>query len=161
MLTEFTELIKMKPSRKKPIEGDVFVLQPFEGVYHFGKVIKTKIKSEFPFVNGWDLVYIYSVSSDKKTMPTELNPSNLLLPPVVVNHQGWLKGYFETIGNLSVTDADKAVDFGFWHHTSEKFYNLEGTPILEPQLWSGVGLVSYGGIGRSIHLIVKGETHLL
>ena len=33
-MTEFTDLIAMKKSRKTPQKGDVFVVQPFQSVFY-------------------------------------------------------------------------------------------------------------------------------
>lgn len=35
-------LIPIKTSRKKPKTGDVFLVQPINGVYYYGKVISEK-----------------------------------------------------------------------------------------------------------------------
>ncbi|MFC5446708.1 immunity 26/phosphotriesterase HocA family protein [Paenibacillus aestuarii] len=152
----------MKSSRKKPLEGDVFILQPQDNLFMYGKVIKVNVSSKDPFVNGGNLVYIYKKQSADKIMPDVLSPNDLLFPPMVTNHQGWLKGYFEMIGNNGITEDELDVNFGFWHKTSEKFYNLHGEVLQdEPLQWTGSGLVSYGGIGRAIHRIFRGESHLL
>lgn len=55
----FNYLISMKKSRKKPQEGDVFVLQPIKDVFYYGKVIQTNLKSVDSFINGMTLIYIY------------------------------------------------------------------------------------------------------
>ena len=52
-------LIPMKKTRKKPKTGDVFVVQPIEGVYYYGKVISDKNKNEYELISGFPLIYIY------------------------------------------------------------------------------------------------------
>ena len=40
---EFTYLIPIKKSKKAPQQGDVFVVQPFQNIFYYGKVIQTNI----------------------------------------------------------------------------------------------------------------------
>lgn len=158
----FTELIKMKSSRKKPVEGDIFILQPKENLFLYGKVIQANITSKIPFMDEGHLVYIYKKQSNHKVIPDVLDPNKLLFPPAVTNQLGWVKGYFETIGNQKVTTEELSINFGFWHDTSRTFYDLYGEVLKEePSQWKGAGLTSYGGIGRAIHRIFRGEPHLL
>lgn len=56
-------LIKMNPSRKRPKDGDVFVIQPVESIYCFGIVVRTKVPSKDPMINGGSLIYIYKYFS--------------------------------------------------------------------------------------------------
>ncbi|MCM1124246.1 MAG: hypothetical protein NC416_16815 [Eubacterium sp.] len=58
-ILSFNYLISMKKSAKKPQEGDVFVLQPINDVFYYGKVIQTNLKSVDSFINGMTLIYIY------------------------------------------------------------------------------------------------------
>jgi hypothetical protein len=39
------QMIQMNKSRKKSCIGDVFVLQPIQGIFYYGKVIKTDLRS--------------------------------------------------------------------------------------------------------------------
>jgi hypothetical protein len=59
---EAIELVKMKPSRKKLKDGDIFVLQPKKDIYMFGKVIRSNLKMENDIgMNGGIIVHIYKV----------------------------------------------------------------------------------------------------
>ncbi|MFE5321501.1 Imm26 family immunity protein [Paenibacillus sp. NPDC056579] len=88
---KFNELLMMKSSRKRPTSGDTFVIQPMEGRYFFGRVVLTNIESKHPFFKGWNLLYIYNKSSIKKEVPPDLTQSELIIPPVIINNQGWAK----------------------------------------------------------------------
>lgn len=117
MSDEFNLLVKMEPSRKRPNPGDVFVVQPKEGLYCYGKVIRK----------------------------FELSVNNLLIPPQAVNNQGWLKGYYQTIGNLDVTESV------YWHTSFSKMYDEEGNEIdREPQVLALYAVSSYGSMGYKI-----------
>ncbi|WP_419670164.1 Imm26 family immunity protein [Alicyclobacillus macrosporangiidus] len=50
----------MKPSRKRPKPGDIFVVQPKQGLYLLGRVIRTNLPSKDGFVRGANLIYIYN-----------------------------------------------------------------------------------------------------
>lgn len=152
---KFEYLISMRKSRKKPQEGDVFVLQPIEGEFYFGKVIQTNLKSIDSFVNGMTLIYVYQYSSNNKELPGTLENEELLIPPVVVNNRPWTMGYFETIGNVGVSESERNVDFAFWDVLREKYvdFTTKEEMVLkhEPKYRSILGLGSYGVIGKEVH----------
>lgn len=146
-------LISMKKSTKKPQEGDVFVLQPIKDVFYFGKVIQTSLKSVDSFINGMILIYIYQCSSNNKVIPNDLDNKELLIAPVIVNHQPWRKGYFETVGNAGVSERDRNIDFAFWNVLKEEYVDINGRVVIlnnEPKYRSIYGLGSYGIVGKDV-----------
>ncbi len=150
-----TELIRMKPSRLKPNEGDIFVIQPKEGFYYYGKVIRTNILNKDPMINGWNVIYIYNKLSKEVVLPDILDPQQLLIPPQIVNNQGWLKGYFMTVGSSQITKND-IIDYGFWDVFRKRFVNEEGTLLgYEPKIWADYGLGSYGIVGHDVQEALK------
>ncbi|BBH19475.1 hypothetical protein Back11_08200 [Paenibacillus baekrokdamisoli] len=162
MATEFTELISMKKARKRPLECDVFVIQPKEDHYYWGKVIKTDIGGKNLNFQGMNLIYVYNCLSHTKEIPTDLDQHEFLFAPTVVNFQGWLKGYFETVGNEPVTAREASIDFGFFddYERQDKFYNLEGERIFhKPQYTRLDGLASYGYVGRQAHRVLYGKEY--
>ncbi|NTW71791.1 MAG: hypothetical protein HGA49_06060 [Eubacteriaceae bacterium] len=147
----FKELIAMKKVRSKPSEGDVFVIQPKEGTYYYGKVILTNIKSKDSFINGMSLVYIYNKVSSQKNAIEGVEDNDLLIPPIIVNNQPWQKGYFETVGNVGITENEMNVDFGFWDTLKKKFVNCNGDELLKkPKYWTHYGLGSFGVVGKEV-----------
>ncbi|WP_405079952.1 immunity 26/phosphotriesterase HocA family protein [Paenibacillus chitinolyticus] len=162
MTEEFTELRILKRTRKSPRVGDIFVMEPKENLFYFGKVINANVVSKNPLFNGGYLIYLYNYPATTKEIPDHLSPNNLLIPPIVTNKQGWLKGYFETVGSRDATSEEKNLDYGFWHSTSEKFYSLSWDVLTEkPTQFIRNGLISYGGIGRGIHRLLSGKPHNL
>ena len=154
----FNDLIAMKKSSKKPQEGDVFVLQPVIGKFYFGKVIQTDLKSLDSFINGMTLIYIYNYCSIEKEIPLELEKEELLIAPIIVNNQPWLKGYFETIGNKQVLENEKTIDFAFWNTLKKEYVDINGYVIKsKPQYSSIYGLGSYGVVGKEVRkaILVK------
>jgi len=154
----FNDLISMKKSSKNPQEGDVFVLQPTKGMFYFGKVIQTNLKSTDSFINGMTLIYIYKYCSINKELPLELEKEEFLIAPTIVNNQPWLKGYFETIGNVQVSENERTVEFAFWDVLKEEYVDISGQTITQkPQYWSVYGLGSYGVIGKEIQKAISGK----
>lgn len=161
-MDEFTELIKIKVSRKTPCAGDIFVIQPKEGIYVFGKVIDVKISSKNPFLNGWNLIYIFNKFSKQMILPDFLDPKQFLIPPMMVNNQGWLKGYFLTIGNSNVTEEERTIDLGFWDDIKKYYVDINGNMLSRtPGVCSFYGLGSYGAVGRSVQKVLKPNPKLL
>lgn len=162
MATEFTELIPMKKSRKRPTVGDVFVIQPKENDFYFGKVIQTNIQGKNANFNRMNLIYMYNCLSHTKEIPDHLDRHEFIFPPTVVNFQGWLKGYFETVGNQPITEKETSIDYGFFddYKTRDKFYNVEGERIDHEPLYKDFhGLASYGYVGRETHRVLYGKTY--
>jgi len=157
---EFNELIKMEPSRKRPKVSDIFVVQPKEKLYYFGKVILTQIKSKDSFINGMNLIYIYNSPQKELIIPEDLELNKLIIPPTVVNNRGWLEGYFKTIGVRSVSEDDLKVDYGFKDiiRVNEFYCDVEGKKLEhKPKYCSIFGLGSYGVVGRQIQKILEGN----
>ena len=50
------------------------------------------------------LIYIYEYSRHDKVLLKNLEEENLLIAPMIVNNQPWSRGYFETIGNVPVSE---------------------------------------------------------
>lgn len=94
----------LRRSRKKPQPGDIFVFKMPKFDYVFGRVICTD--AEVDRIPGLILIYIYKAFSKDKNKIPQLDKNNLLVPPIIMNWQGWLQGYFETILNKPITKDD-------------------------------------------------------
>ena len=146
------KFVLMKKSRKKPCVGDVFVLQPYEEKYYFGKVIQTNLESTDSFVKGMNLIYIYDFCSNEKKMVDDFDSKELLISPMVVNNQPWIKGYFETIGSNAVTMREQNIDFGFWDVIREKYVDINRKELdKQPTYCSIFGLGSYGAVEKEFY----------
>ncbi|MFC1946271.1 immunity 26/phosphotriesterase HocA family protein, partial [Chloroflexota bacterium] len=120
------ELIVIKKSYKEPETGDVFALQPKEGVYYYGKVIRSKVESKNIMFKGWYLVFIFNIKTNQIQADVNINNVPLLIRPMVVNKRPWTMGYFKTINNTPITDYDCSIDYGFWDIIKKRYYNLSG-----------------------------------
>lgn len=109
----------LKPSRKRPSLGDVFVCQmkaPADR-YYFGRVIRTD--AAIGGFKNTNLIYLYRTSSDDKAALPNLHFSDLLMPPLATNNLPWRHGYFETIMN-SPLEATAVMP----HHTFKDFRGM-------------------------------------
>lgn len=98
----------LKPSGKKPIPGDVFALSPLEGMFLFGRVIRSDLPRERAPMPGANLIYVYRHrSGNLQPDRTELHAGALLLPPLFINQLPWTKGYFQSVAQLAVV-ADRS-----------------------------------------------------
>jgi hypothetical protein len=115
-----TNMQVLKPSRKKPVSGDIFALQLPDDQYLFGRVIYADLPVEKAPMPGSYLIYIYDhVSRQKTPVVDQLRPDRLLLPPVFINLMPWTKDYFETVETQNLTDADLLVQHCFRRWTGE------------------------------------------
>lgn len=133
-------------------------MQPMKGMFYFGKVIQMNLKSTDSFINGMTLIYIYKYCSINKELPLELEKEEFLIAPTIVNNQPWIKGYFETIGNVQVSESERNVEFAFWDVLKEEYVDINGQTITQkPRYWSIYGLGSYGVIGKEIQKAILGK----
>ena len=153
----FDLLIVQEKSNKKPKQGDVFVLNPGQGVFCFGKVVKTNVVSRDSFVNGMNLVFIYDCFSQTDKMPKDLE-SLEILSVQVINNQLWRKGFAKNIAVSEVTERDTNTDYGFWDTVNQVYVDLSGSPMDHIPNYKGIyGLGSYGSIGKEIHKALAGR----
>lgn len=152
----FSELIAMKKSLKHPQEGDVFALQPQKNIFYFGKVIQTNLKSTDSFIKGMTLIFIYDCFSIEKTAPKHFDENELLIAPIIVNNQPWIKGYFETVDNVPVSEREINLEFGFWDLLREKYVDIQGKKMRKkPKYCSIYGLGSYGVVGKEVQKAIE------
>lgn len=149
------QLIVLKKSNKKPVEGDTFVLSIRDNLYCFGKVIRTNVESQDSFVNGMYLIYIFDYFSSSDVYTKSIEDNNILLVEVI-NTQLWRKGFAKNIAFSEVTDKQKNEDFGFWDIIRETYVDVSGSKLgYIPKYKSVYGLGSYGIIGKELNKIVN------
>jgi len=131
----------LKPSRKKPVPGDVFALSPLDGLFLFGRVIRADLPRERAPMPGAYLLYVYRYQADDlQPDRAELHPGALLLPPLFINQMPWTKGYFQTFDNWSLSGADLVAQHCFLsagrgRYFDEDFNELPG-PIEQCGDWA-------------------------
>ena len=110
-------LIKLKKSKETVKEGDVFVLSMKGGLYFYGKVLQAKIEhvQKNSSYNEGIVIFIFKCKTNKKTLENfKPDYNKLLIGPDIVTSGYWAQGYFETIGNIPLTDEEKKLDYGFF-----------------------------------------------
>jgi hypothetical protein len=129
MMEAWTNLRVLRPSRKPPRPGDIFVLKPDDYRYVFGRVIRTEVNvGGFP---GGILIYIYGPTSSRKDRVPALDRDDLLLPPLATNRLPWVRGYFQTIATSPLKDSDILAVHCF-RSSSGDYFDEMGNPLRGP-----------------------------
>ena len=154
------DLVFMKKSRKKLNDGDVFVMQVYEGHYMFGKVIRAELKSPYGGFSGLVVVHIYRGLTLKPEKKRVLKEKDRILPPKIINRLGWSGGYYLTVDNQEVTDEDVPPgNYGFLKEFMVKnpYLDLDGNVFYEkPLIVGNYSLGNYLTIEESLkELLVK------
>ncbi|MBT8163364.1 immunity 26/phosphotriesterase HocA family protein [Arthrobacter sp. GN70] len=150
-----TNMHILKPSRKGPLPGDVFVLQMPDEMYSFGRVISTSA-----MVGGRiqaQLIYVYKVRSDSKALPerSELRSDCLLIPPMMTNRLPWSRGYLETVANLPLERDDVLSQHCFFDSSFRKYVDEFGDDLPGPVEPVGEhGLQSFRTIDDSVSAVL-------
>ncbi len=111
----------------------MFVALPPDGMYLFGRVIRTDALGPMSAL----LVYVYDFRSSTKDVPEALAPNSLLIPPALTNALGWRHGRFETIDNLPL-DADDVLRQHCFY-AAGRYYDDDGQTLAEPTEPCGIG----------------------
>ena len=152
---KFDLLLELKKSKKRPKEGDIFVLNPRKEVFCFGKVIMTNVESRDSFVNGMNLIFIYDYFSVDGSIPDNIESYNILLVEVV-NNQLWIKGFAENIAYSEVTEKEINADYAFWDMLKNEYVDIKGNTVnVIPKIKGTYGLGSYGIVGKEIHKVLE------
>ena len=79
--------------------GDMFLVQPIDGLFYVGQVIKSNLGEDAidPFIGGCHLIVIFdqpfsSIDVDTQTVPVDYY--RLLIKPCIVDAVYWKRGYF-------------------------------------------------------------------
>lgn len=141
----------LKRTRRAPQAGDIFVMQPPDGRFLYGRVISTS--AAIGPMKDCILIYIYRPRSSEKMVVPELNSDDLLVPPMLTNKLAWSKGFFELIDNRPLTPEDRLPQHCFarsWT-TPPQYFDDIGNQRSEPvQPVGEYGLQSYRTIDDRI-----------
>ena len=143
--------------------GDMFLVQPIDGLFYVGQVIKSNLGEDAidPFISGCHLIVIFdqpfsSIDVDTQTVPVDYY--RLLIKPCIVDAVYWKRGYFFAKGNRSVPLVDEH-DYGFWSFRRQSFQNLNGEPMESNPIVMGIyGVTTITGVASEMKraLIAKG-----
>lgn len=100
-----TNLRVMRPSRRQPRPGDIFVYSFGEGLYRYGRVIRDDAVVGSQMRNLLLLYFFRALSRVRDDIPP-LIPTELLTAPLFSNRQPWLRGYFQTIRSVPLGPLD-------------------------------------------------------
>ena len=85
--------------------GDIFVMQPPDGAFLYGRVIA--IDASIGPIEPCILIYVYRARSNEKSRIPELVREQLLVPPIMTNRRPWTMGYFEPLEKRPLQPVDR------------------------------------------------------
>lgn len=92
-------LVSGPPTRRFPKRGDVIAMQLVQGGFVHVAVASTAIAFWGPdFRSKFNLLYVHNEIRAEPTPPPKIRRNALIVPPLVTNRQGWLKGFFQKVG---------------------------------------------------------------
>ena len=134
----------LKKSNTLPKKGDLFRLQFEDEREFYGKVLAENVDPTFMRIqrSESERVKLWAVAIYRPSELPEDKFAEFLIEPQVVNRQGWLKGYFETVGHseLSTYDIENS---RYWVELSQLYYEinwdtLTGRKVDKPDVkWIG------------------------
>lgn len=127
-----TNLRVLKPSRKKPTAGDLFVMQLPDERYLFGRVISAD--AVIGPMKDVILIYVYRPRFDSKELPerSELSADRLLVSPMMTNRLPWSKGYFETVAHWPLEPGDVLSQHCFLSSAVGRYFDEQGNELPGP-----------------------------
>ncbi len=144
----------IKKSKVAPVDGDIFVLSPREGIYFYGKVINAKINNleKDTFIHRKILVFIFNrQTKELNTDNFKAEYNNLLISPEIVDASYWRKGLFYTVGNEPITEIERNLDYGFYKIGKGKYYKEDGHEIThQPKILGTYGIATLTGVASKV-----------
>ncbi|MGW6062613.1 Imm26 family immunity protein [Streptomyces sp. NPDC055189] len=132
-------LQQMKGQRRRHEAGDVFVLQPADSAYLFGRIIKTGQSGPHGRFPGGILAYLYNIPAVCQDPDLSLlTPDRLLMPPFFTMNWPWHKGYFRTVAHEKLRPSRLLQHHCFYDADSEGYVDETDTVIperIEPCGW--------------------------
>lgn len=115
-----------------------------------------------------NLVYIYDVVAQERPDVTLTTPSNLILPPIVVNNLGWSRGYWEIVASEPIGHDDTLSQHRFVRYKGTSIYDYDivdesGRPVkdrvpwkkIDPQKLSQSGFSNFNHVDWQIRQILQ------
>ena len=147
------ELILIKRKRPKLEKGDVFVVQPKEGLYFYGRVLDAHVDVFFrggPEYAWKDslIVCLYRNRTTRLTLD-DFKPSydDLLVRPSYVVPNAFYSGYLYKIGNVPFTKEEEELDYGFFSISFRTMQDAHGRHIdYVPKMIGISGIGNFGSL---------------
>ena len=137
-------------------DGDIFLCSLNGKVYYYGKILKAKIDNEQdPWISQGSMVCIFREKTTTKDLSNYKGDYSNLLGMFMVTRQYWTGGYFETIGNIPLTEEDRNLDYGFYKSEligCKGCFCKETGEILDhiPKYFDGMGVTTLIGVYRML-----------
>lgn len=140
-----TNLKVLRRSNKRPEQGDIFAMGLSDGTFLSGRVVGADLEPPLAPTPSAFLIYVYrDRARTKATVPDDLGPDRLLLPPLFINRMPWTKGYFETLHHKALNPAALLAQHCFWDAARARFVDERQQPLVhETQPRGDWALCSY------------------
>lgn len=131
------QLKKIKRSYIMPDKGDIFILQPREGLYFYGLVINAHIKNEYG--DAMIIIAIFKTKTCEMSVDSfSVDYSKLMLFPIMVSRHYWTSGYFYKVGHTE--ELGDIPSYGFYdYYRIHHFWDEYGKEITEQPEYLSVG----------------------
>lgn len=154
------EFKQMKKTRKKLINGDIFVVKIEEQKFLVGQVVISELKSSSELLHGATVVHIFNkVINNLEEIP-HFETKDLIIPPQIINKLGWARGYFLTVENRSLNE-ELNDDYGFKRFENSYFDAFGKALAKEPKICGTYALGNYLTIEDKINYILEKEPNSL
>lgn len=148
----------IKKTRREKKVGDVFICTVNGVVYYYGKILQANIKNNTDdWINGCLQVSLFKEKTTEKTLDNFFgNYDNLIGgAPFIITSQYWSYGWFETIGNIPLTEKDNNLDYGYYNKdfvgSQGAFYTAEGNVLNHfPKFFSSFGVTTLTGVYNAL-----------
>lgn len=156
-----TNLMVIKPVRRKPRTGDIFVCNMRGERWIAGRVVHMDCLMMSHEPGQEPLIYFYKMPvTDPTSIRVPIEP-NLLLPPIAACTEPWSIGLFMTVDNAPLLPEERLSRHVFlqglprekWNDPDAKFCDeyCHATPPPRPgELWERSGMWTYRGIDNLV-----------
>jgi hypothetical protein len=143
-----TNLAVLRKTRRAPEAGDIFVMQPPDGQFLFGRIVDPR--AEIGPIKPCVMVYVYRTRASEKIPVPMLSCKELLVPPILTNKLPWSRGYFEFVEQRPMRQGERLTQHCFVD-SSGRYFDERSTRITGPVEPVGTwGLDSYRTIDDKI-----------
>lgn len=145
-------LIVLNKSRRRLKAGDIFVMEPPDEMFLYGRIVSTEAR--IASMEGCILIYIYRTRSVTKLPVPKLSSRQLLTPPLMTNTLPWRRGYFETIAHVAL-EAKDILEQHCFKDSRGRYFDEANNELYAPVEPVGVwGLHSYRTIDDEVSKVL-------
>jgi hypothetical protein len=119
----------LRPSRKPPRAGDIFVVRLPDGRYFHGLVVDDTASIFAGTPSDLLAVVFFATGTQEKLPVPDLSAASLVISPRITNRLPWSRGYFETVAH----QPDVPVPAHSFEDAPGRFVDAAGRPLDGPR----------------------------